>query len=308
MTDTPITMSALRAAIETACESDDVSNLPADIGMTNPQHTQKTLQACVRYSAKQNCPKVMEYLIEQGADVTQLPGETIVDSVYEVLPSREVLEILVEHGWDVNNRGPWLSGTPLLWFVVGDVDLVHWCLDHGADVDPPDDTPPTAVKIRKPILQCAALSDNIETFEILRARGAPLTYTILPSAVMLASSRAPDRGEEPSAHFQSSLNMIRHLVDVVGCDVNAASHGPNYGSGSMCSTPLCWIACHAAGNIDATQLICLLLERGGDPYLTGPTIGSQKIPSAYEAAVKRNNALFIHVVETWKMQNKGQTA
>lgn len=294
-------------AVKDACENDDVSNLPADLGVatsTNPQQTQKVLYACVRYSAKKNCPEILRYLIEQGADITKLQGQSIVDTVNETLPSGEVLEVLVEHGWNVNNRGPRTSGHPLLWFVARDTGLVRWCLDHGADVDPPDDTPPNAVKSRKPILQCAALSDNIEAFELLRARGAPLTYTLLPSTVMLATLRVPKRGEEPSADFRTSLNMIRHLVDNVGCDVNADSYGANYGSGSVCSTPLCWVACHAVRNADPTQLIWLLLERGGDPYLAGPTVEGLRIPSAFEAAVKGNNALFIRVVEAWRMQNK----
>ena len=29
-----------------------------------------------------------------------------------------------EHGWDINNRTPGLSGTPILWYVVRDTDLV----------------------------------------------------------------------------------------------------------------------------------------------------------------------------------------
>lgn len=77
-------------------------------------------------------------------------GASIVDTDNDTLPSREILELLIEHGWDINSRGSSLSGIPLLWYVVEDPDLVKWCLDHGAELDPADDTPPDAVKPRKP--------------------------------------------------------------------------------------------------------------------------------------------------------------
>lgn len=48
----------------------------------------------------------------------------LIDLATDGLPSQETLEVLLEHGWDINNRTPGLSGTPILWYVVRDTDLV----------------------------------------------------------------------------------------------------------------------------------------------------------------------------------------
>jgi hypothetical protein len=185
----------------------------------------------------------MAYLIEQGADATQVTGMTLVDTISDTLPSLGALELLVDHGWDINSRGL-ARGMPVLWFVVRDVDLVRWCLDHGADVDPLDDTPSGAKKHRKPILEVTAAEGNMKAFELLRAKGAPLDlhHGVLPSAVMSASYDAFQADKGPGTHFSRMLSMIRHLVGVVGCDVNSISYGSYHGSGSTCSTPLCWLA------------------------------------------------------------------
>lgn len=88
--------------------------------------------------------------------------------------------------------------------------------------------------------------------------------------------------------------MVRHLIDEVELDVNVLSCWP----GSTCSTPLCCIACYPKG--DAKELIWLLLERGDDPYLEGPSTDSFKIPSAFEAATDYQNKPFLSALEVWK--------
>jgi hypothetical protein len=258
------------------------------------------LDSCVRHSAQTNSLNVLRYLIQQGADVTALPGRSIMGADGETLPSREMLETLIEHGWDVNIRGPRLRGTPLLWYVARDTNLVKWCLDHGAEVDPADDTPPDAKKQRKPILECAALEGNIEAFEILRSHGAPVSYNhgLLPSTVMLASSHASRSDGDLDSRFRHPMAIVRHLVDVVGCNVNSISYGVHYGSGSICSTPLCWIACHTREG--TKELIEFLLDRGGDLDLAGPTFDGVAVPSARTAAKERPNTYFMAVVAEWE--------
>jgi hypothetical protein len=59
------------------------------------------------------------------------------------------------------------------------------------------------------------------------------------------------------------IRMLKHLLEVVGCDVNSRSYGPYYGSGSMCSIPLCWIACRPKG-ANVKELIWFLLDHGVD--------------------------------------------
>lgn len=170
-------------------------------------------------------------------------------------------------------------------------------------VYPPDDTPPGFVG-RMPILDRAAALADIATFELIRAKGAPVCYDygVLPRAVMAATDCVPRFGESPSANFLSRVDMVRHLLDKVGCDVNSRSNGP-YGSGSVCSTPLCWIACHTVR--DARKLIWLLLDRGGDLDLARPDEGNWSAPSAREAALRHPNTGFLKAVEEWQAKREG---
>lgn len=186
-----------------------------------------------------------------------------------------------------------------------DVPGVAECLDHGASVDPPDDTPPEFAG-RRPILQYAAAVADIPTFEPLRAEGAPLCYDygVLPSAVMAANDHAPRDSDNPGTKYHQRMYMVPHLLDVVGCDVNSKSNGP-YRSGSVCSTPLCWIACHPVG--DARDLIWLLLDRGGDLDLACPNEGNWSAPSAREAALRRPSTRFLKAVEEWQAKREDHT-
>lgn len=112
---------------------------------------------------------------------------------------------------------------------------------------------------------------------------------------------SPHVASKRRASYETSLEMVRHLIDVVGLDANVLSTW----AGSTCSTPLCCIACYPKG--DATELIWLLLARGGDPYLAGPQLDDFKISSAFEAATERKNASFLRALETWQGRESGRT-
>lgn len=254
--------------------------------------------------------RCLTYILEQGADVSNL------DCIYAYpdfanSPSREALELLVAHGWSVNTgalNGE--AGIPLLWGVVGDRELVQWCLDHGADVNPPDHTPPNIMSPRKPLLERAVWSGDIEIFELCRAKGAPMHYGILPNAVMAASLSAVG----DSTRFPQQIAMLRHLSDVVKCDVNEITYGAHYESGSECVNPLCWIACHPRPDHTITEmeeLICFLLDKGGDVDMTMEHKGFSKdddvvIQSARESAKERHNYLFSRIVDEWEAKHRSK--
>ena len=115
-------------------------------------------------------------------------------------------------------------------------------------------------------------------------------------------SDSPNLASERRARYEMSLGMVRHLIDVVGIDVNVLS----YWAGSTCSTPLCCIACYPKG--DAAELIWLLLAKGGDPHLVGPQFDDWKISSAYEAATERQNASFLRALKTWQELESERTS
>ena len=298
---------AIMQAIMDSCDKDDAPAVAEGFGMiTSFGPTgiiQRLLPRFLRRAAMKGSPNVICHLVEQGADVTAVPGGLL--SADGKPPTRKTLEVLVAHGWDINSclRG---RDVPVLWDVMEDSRLVEWCLDHGASVDPPDDTPPGFIG-RMPVLERAAARADIATFELLRAKGAPLCYNygVFPSAVMAANDHAPETSDRPSTEFQRRMDMVRHLVDVVGCDVNSRSNEP-YRSGSACSTPLCWIACHSVG--DTKDLIWLLLDRRGHLDLARPNEGNWSAPGAREAASQLHNSRFLEAVEEWQAKHEGNVA
>lgn len=101
---------------------------------------QEVLQQGLKKATNRAAMKCLHYVIELGADVHQLSLHWRVSTEGTSASMREVLEVLVSHGYDINSEG---NGLPVLWHVgVGDYDLVKWCLDRGANVNPPDQTPP----------------------------------------------------------------------------------------------------------------------------------------------------------------------
>lgn len=119
---------------------------------------------------------------------------------------------------------------------------------------------------------------------------------------MAANDYAPKDSDNPSTKLQQRMDMVRHIVNVVGCDVNSKSNGP-YRSGSVCSTLLCCIACHSVG--DARDLIWLLLDRGGALDLARPNEGNRSAPSARKAALRRRGTRFLKAVEEWQAKREG---
>lgn len=78
--------------------------------------------------------KCLHYVLELAADIRHLSPHWLVSAEGTIVSMRQVLEILVAKGYDINSES---SGTPVLWFVgVGDYDFLKWCLDQGANVDP----------------------------------------------------------------------------------------------------------------------------------------------------------------------------
>lgn len=254
-------------------------------------------------SVQRGAIRVLNYLLDQGADINIITAGDIINREEIVKPSREVLEILIANGWDVNNRRSH-NNWPLLRCITSYPDLVEWCLAHGAKVDLPGDIPP--------LLEICAESSTVATFELLRAKGAPLGRRTLHLAVEYAAIYAPydSPSDTPSdidmalhnVLFKNRMDMVRHLVDVVGLDINAKEPYP----GKFCNTPLCYMA-HRNTNQDFRELIWFLLDRGADIICDGPIIRGLKVPSALEAAESSRNIRFLEAVEEWEARRHDNT-
>lgn len=258
--------------------------------------SQETVHGIVQYglgrSTARSALHVLQYVLDRGADAEKLYGKDVLPVTNELnedeKPSIKVLDILIAHGWNINNRG---DSWPILWSVVKYPDLIRWALDHGASVDIPDrpskfgcpHDPPqfsangteirhSAMRGPVTVLGVAASTENIETFELLRERDAPLDtrmlHIVVQSAVMAASNEAGVSSQD----YQDRMALVRLLVDVVGLDANAIEHQV----GDHCSTPLCYVAgprlCHEGHR----ELINFSLDSGADPDLDCGSEGGTK--------------------------------
>lgn len=278
-----------------ACEANDPAMMEHAISLVSQPGSRFTPEKIttdgLRRAARRTSLRVMRYLLDHGADVGTLHASDLMTSDTCKPPSRELLELLVAHGWDVNPRlGPdGVTETPLLWLVVDDIELVRWCLDHGAQVDIRD--PPTvhpngttsySHRPRPTVLGAAAAAGNVETFELLRSKRAPLDRRTLHLAVE-----------------NTRLDMLRHLVEVVGLDVNADGRDP-FSLYHSCSTPICITAFRRGSTWRFRGLVFWLLDHGADPDLSF----GEGWPSAVGCAERSGNKEFLQALEEWRARKR----
>lgn len=294
-----------------ACKADDVSLLEQAISLASHPNSRFTVEEVVlrglQSSVMRGAVNVLHYVLDRGADVRKITASHVTNYGADK-PSQEVLEILVAHGWDVNihNARSW----PLLWFVTGYHNVVAWCLDHGASVDVPEEpleVLANGVKIysrqaRPTILGMVAFNGSVETFELLRAKNAPLDPRTLHRAVEQATLSARENDSDGSnPGFDRDMDMIRHLVDVLKLDVNAVE--PQIASDFW--TPLCFPAMRPIRQ-RSRELIEFLLDRGADPNLGG--IFDDATPNGHRwlspIEIANSNKAFLQIVQEWEASHK----
>ena len=206
------------------------------------------VRKCLQKAVQSRSLLVLEYLLTHGADVHTITptditvdwGDDIEDDELEeeegpkyMRPSVELLDILLRHCWDINSIAlPQQNLSPLLWNVCGSLELVQWCLDHGANVitpgeetsvNPKDDAAEIYHTPRHPLLlENVAAFGTVTVFELLRSRGAPLTPgkswppwhapCLLTRAVQAAAYFAPTLHSKPSPAYMERVSVVKHLL------------------------------------------------------------------------------------------------
>ncbi|TKA25911.1 hypothetical protein B0A50_05666 [Salinomyces thailandicus] len=93
---------------ERAAEADDVE-LMQEVLLRFPQWCgpDGTRDIAWNQAIKQQSPGALQLLLAQGADVNDLTQDSRPFDDAQSKPIKtEVLELLIEHGWDINNRTP----------------------------------------------------------------------------------------------------------------------------------------------------------------------------------------------------------
>ena len=291
-----------------ACENNDTTLMDQAISMTSEEDLEQLYDHARRTAIKDNSTTILSYLIERGVSVKTLKPSDVVGSRNT---SKATLEFLLAHGWDINTRD--ISGSggdaqPFMWHVVSDGDMVAWCLEHGASVHPRDQEPLRDDVVTKSqrscqqILEKAAAWGSVATFELLRSKGAPLGWRPLHLAVETATYGHPDRAEaekdtekekQNRADHVERMAMVRHLLDVVGLDVNALDQPAGGNLPNRNGTPICYIPGSRMLERDTRELTWLLLDRGADPT------------PALEVAKLGGYTRFAEDVEAWKKAQQG---
>ncbi|KAL6706971.1 hypothetical protein ACN47E_004921 [Coniothyrium glycines] len=295
----------------TACEKDDIALLNQAISTTAESNLESFYEHLRRTAIKETAIEVLNALAERGVNFEHLRP---LDIVGNRKVTKETLDFLLAHGWDINYRetkGLDGNAQPFMWHCVDDHDTVAWCLEHDANVRPRGQEPLSKDVITHSqrtcpqILERVATSGSVATFELLRSKGAPLGWRPLHLAVENAtygSADLPDSEKDKAkaqrlrAEREERVEMVRHLIDKVKIDVNAPDQPAGSDvPGNYNGTPICYIPGSQMLERDTRELTWLLLDRGADPT------------PAIEVAKACDYPKFIEDVEAWRAQeNNGQ--
>lgn len=128
---------------------------------------------------------------------------------------------------------------------------------------------------------------TIETFELLRSQGAPLDRRTLHIAVE-----------------HERLDMMQHLLKVVGLDVNADGRA-FWSMYCSCSTAICITAFRRGDPWRYRVIVFWLLDHGADPDLSYGE-GRERYRSAVDCAEASGNMEFRQCLEEWRAKNKAK--
>ncbi|KAF2996810.1 hypothetical protein E8E13_001807 [Curvularia kusanoi] len=292
-----------------ACETDDLALLNKAFSAITSEHSKALQRHALSAAIRNSSHSILGYLLITGiVSVEKLPPSSIHRWPSDLKATEATLELLLAHGWDINyyDKTRRDDCQPYMWLIVRNHALVKWCLEHGASVYPPQYQPwargcsAEDQCICETILEVAARYASVETFELLRSHGAPVGRLTLHAAVEWACHGWPDPEKTSSAYleygsYKERLEMVRHLIDVVGLDVNARDLNTGafgeypHPSGEP---PICFIVRAPWEHRDTRDLIWLLLDRGADP--------TPGLRVADEMAKHVHGTKFREDVEAWK--------
>jgi hypothetical protein len=220
------------------------------------------VQGSLRYEAEEI---LLYLLVEENAPVGDLNPQRLFE-----MKSKFLWLKAMERGWGIDKRGSIFGHENLRFLDLAckDLDLVRWCLDHGAKIDDGkiDDWAHPC------ILESATKRGNVEVYKFLQSPGAQPG----PHDLVIAAKRASIK------FLEDAMGPVRYFLNDLGWDFNREVP---YGRG----LPIC---CGIGPEISGGDRITrLLLEQGADPYRRFDGM------DAFDWAEQMKNNKFLAVLE-----------
>jgi len=181
--DTSVPSNAIKrvshqTVIEEGLAEDDVTKIAMGLVLAESRQRKDskllaaTLAKCIPYGSL----NALRYLIKEEKTsptrvfpglVSQCPAAKVVD----------VLQILVDNGWDINQNDEVPGGgigKDILHHICNNEDVIRWCLNHGATVEDISIDP----YYNPPLLECVARHGTVSIFKLLQSQGVRVCLKI----------------------------------------------------------------------------------------------------------------------------------
>ncbi|KAF2099800.1 ankyrin [Rhizodiscina lignyota] len=245
----------------------------------------------------------------QLLDVERAPLSVLNHSTVSQNTSVELLETLVDRGYDINRPGLQNTnehGRTLIDYpgVLKKEAVVRWLVEHGARLDRGQEEY-MVVPMPAPLLETAAVYASVPTFKLLQEHGAKLGRRTLHCAVEYAAGISLDPVADlaspmfdPKKKFGEDrkrlVEMLPFLVNELGLDVNAVDTEKVPRPSGHYGTPLCYAAYN-----NGVGVVKWLLSKGADPMLGG----DEALDAGLMAKAMKNEKV-LKVLEEWQQSRK----
>ncbi|KAL4877409.1 putative hspc200 [Aspergillus karnatakaensis] len=244
-------------ALQTACSAKDIRQFQAIFNDWLPLGINiRDLNDVLWQAVGEDVAEIVSTFLSHGKPISFMYARAAVHS-----RSYHVLELFLQHGWDINEPDD-ITKPTVLGYAVKDEEMARWLLDHGAD-------PNKQCEIDLTPLSCAVEDASWSTIQLFFERGADV-----------------HRGE-PLHH---AINRKTEVVEVLelllerGAPLNGKQYENHYNSWRLYFFMGLGTALHQAAQVGNVLAVKYLLERGADPNIKDAT---NRTPLGWAVELKR---------------------
>jgi len=181
--------------IEDGLAEDDVTKVQTGLKLAESRKRKdsKLLAVTLAKCIPSGSLNVLRYLLKQEeAPLSRVSPELVQQCPVEKIS--EVLQILVDSGWDINQHDEppgGGNGKCILQHICNNEDLIRWCLAHSAKVEDVGIDP----YYNPPLLECVARIGTVSIFKLLHSHGVSRCehrYKSIIANTILGKNNAPN--------------------------------------------------------------------------------------------------------------------